>query len=233
MSKSLGNFMLLKDVLGALRRAGHPPAHAADALPQPARLLDRPSRRDDARLRAPREPRAQPALGARCPVLPASAHHLQPATRSPLPAMRHAEKFDAEMDDDFNTAGALACGLRTRTRGEHIPRREPDAARRGRPRAPRCDAEDRIVELLGVLGIEVTDRGRGGSSARRCRTRKPTRRLRRHRTPRRRSTCAARSTRGRSHRAELDGRRRGSRRAGHARLHIEDTAQGRACPTGR
>ena len=41
MSKSLGNFLLLHDVLEATRPGGPAHAHAADALPQPARLLGR------------------------------------------------------------------------------------------------------------------------------------------------------------------------------------------------
>ena len=65
MSKSLGNFLLLKEVQERYPDRGHPAADASDPLPQPARLLGLAPRRHHARLRAPREPGAQPALGAR------------------------------------------------------------------------------------------------------------------------------------------------------------------------
>ena len=89
-----------------LRRAGHPPADAPDPLPQPARLLRHAPRGDDARLRASRESRAQPALGAR-PRCMRHGRARRCDRRAEGRQCRRSREVRREMDDDFNTAGAL------------------------------------------------------------------------------------------------------------------------------
>ena len=61
------------------------------------------------------------------------------------------------MDDDFNTAGALAARLRARAgrRTPSSPTYQADLCEDG-PRRRCCAAEDIVVELLGVLGIEIS-----------------------------------------------------------------------------
>jgi cysteinyl-tRNA synthetase len=64
MSKSLGNFMLLRDVLEATS-AGDQDAYAPDALPKPARLLARPAGRSGVCVRPRRDAGAQHPMGSR------------------------------------------------------------------------------------------------------------------------------------------------------------------------
>ena len=92
MSKSLGNFFTIRDVLQALRRRDAALLHAAHALPQPVQLQRRQPRRC-----ARRAGRLYTALQS---VPPAEARS---TGRPQAPAA-----FRAAMNDDFNTPGALA-----------------------------------------------------------------------------------------------------------------------------
>ena len=69
--------------------------------------------------------------------------------------------FEAAMDDDFNTAGALACAVRAGARDQYRAR-----CRGGRRAVRRAQAEFRT--LAGVLGLRLADaRGRRASRWRR------------------------------------------------------------------
>ncbi len=93
MSKSLGNFFTIRDVLQAVRCGSGALFHPARALPQPAELFRRPS-------------------GRRAPCIDALVYRAQGRrcrTSLPLdPTEAHALRFAAAMNDDFNTALALS-----------------------------------------------------------------------------------------------------------------------------
>ncbi|MFN8569954.1 MAG: DALR domain-containing protein [Kouleothrix sp.] len=57
-------------------------------------------------------------------------------------------QFVAAMDDDFNTAAAMACDLRAGARDQHCPRRQ-------RWREPFAAAQATLRELAGVLGLTL------------------------------------------------------------------------------
>ncbi|HEY5541609.1 MAG TPA: DALR domain-containing protein, partial [Coriobacteriia bacterium] len=64
------------------------------------------------------------------------------------------EKFDADMDDDFNTAGALASVFElARAANTFLARYQVDLCEKDRQVL--CEAEDVVVALLHVLGIEI------------------------------------------------------------------------------
>ena len=87
--------------------AGGPAADAPDPLPQPARLLDRAARRGPDGLRASRPTsRVRCAGYVRSPRPGAGAPGAERAALEQALADTRA-KFESEMDDDFNTAGAL------------------------------------------------------------------------------------------------------------------------------
>ena len=192
----------------------------------PLDFSDDAPRRDDARLRAAREPRAQPALGARrSPARGTGA----PAEALQRPASRRRRRRARSSRPRWTTTSTP-------------PARSPRSSSSRRPRtssspstrstcAPRtgsrcCDAEDTVVELLGVLGIEIADdadvlRTRPRSSTSRASSPATGRR------PGRGGRRAARRARGRAHREELGARRRRARRADATRLHDRGHAAGR------
>ena len=92
MSKSLGNFFTVREILAQVRRRSRALFHPARALPQPAQLLRPASRR-----RAPALTRLYTAL---------KAHDAKAGAvdwSNPL-----AARFRDAMDDDFNTPEAVA-----------------------------------------------------------------------------------------------------------------------------
>jgi cysteinyl-tRNA synthetase len=64
------------------------------------------------------------------------------------------DKFDADMDDDFNTAGALASVFElARAANSFLAEYQVDLCEDDRQVL--CEAEEVVVDLLGVLGIEI------------------------------------------------------------------------------
>ncbi len=157
MSKSLGNFLLLKDIL--------------ESYPAPTvRLLMLQTHyRSPLDFSTDRLDEAGTALG-RLQTLVATVDWLsgRPAPGPGAPARERLglasavaaarERFTSEMDDDFNTAGALA-GLfdLVRSANSFVASHEGDLS------ADDVDAlggaRDTVVELLGVLGVRIPRAG--------------------------------------------------------------------------
>lgn len=157
MSKSLGNFMLLEEVLRSYR-------------PQVVRLLmlqthyrsplDFSSERlDDAK-----------AAYERLANLVRNLRWARQATRRETGAPEEARervrsavaaarlKFESEMDDDFNTAGALAAVFEL-VRMANAFLAEYQGSLSVADAAALALAEDEILGLLGVLGVDITPEG--------------------------------------------------------------------------
>ncbi|TLM67583.1 MAG: cysteine--tRNA ligase, partial [Actinobacteria bacterium] len=153
MSKSLGNFMLLKDVLALydapVVRLLMLQTHYRSPLDYSTGRLDDAQATYD---RITNSVRDLLWLRSNAPA----AEGADAAERTALDAAVEAAgaKFTTEMDDDFNTAGALAAVF-------ELLREANGYATRNRDRLGEEDlvslacAEDAVVELLGVLGIEV------------------------------------------------------------------------------
>jgi cysteinyl-tRNA synthetase len=159
MSKSDGNFLLLKDVLEAVRPQAlrllmlqthyrSPFDHSPERLQEATASLDR----IESALRnlawvlesyAPVEI-APNALGDRCVSWTADLLGKIEATRI---------QFVRSMDDDFNTAGAVAAVFELITAGNASVKDGIHGDTHWRATA---EAHDTIVELLGVLGVDVS-----------------------------------------------------------------------------
>jgi cysteinyl-tRNA synthetase len=155
MSKSLGNFLLLKDVLESyparVVRLLMLQTHYRSPLDFSTERLDEARtayERLDNMVREVRWARSRPAPGSGAPE----------AERAALgSAVSDARsRFDIEMDDDFNSAGALgalfelarvANGFRSRN-GSELGSRDLETL---------GQAESAVVELLGVLGVTIED----------------------------------------------------------------------------
>jgi cysteinyl-tRNA synthetase len=100
------------------------------------------------------EPAAQSAVGAISQVRDGVATGAIDGLTSAVAAAR--EKFTAEMDDDFNTAAALAAVFElAKAANTFLAQYQLDLCEDDR--RVLCDAEDVVVDLLGVLGIETDE----------------------------------------------------------------------------
>jgi len=155
MSKSLGNFMLLRDVLGRydknVIRLLMLQTHYRSSLDFSDTRLDETTHafnRLANLVRNLRWARDLAACGFGCPLEAVSD------LKAAIEATR--EKFEFEMDDDFNTAGALASVFElARTANTFLARYQVDLCEDDRLML--CEAEDIVVSRLGALGIEVRD----------------------------------------------------------------------------
>ncbi len=155
MSKSLGNFLLLKDVLASypvpVIRLLMLQTHYRSPLDFSTERLDEARtafERLENMVREVRFVRSRPAPGS------GASESERAALVSAVSDAR--SRFDAEMDDDFNSAGALgvlfelaraANGFRSGAGSELGP---ADLDVLGQ-------AEDAVVELLGVLGVTMQE----------------------------------------------------------------------------
>jgi cysteinyl-tRNA synthetase len=160
MSKSLGNFMLLRDVLERydknLIRLLMLQTHYRSQLDFSDARLDETKHAYNRLANLVRNIRwARDLAACGFGVPDESVDELKNA----ITATR--EKFDAEMDDDFNTAGALAAVFElAKHANTFLATYQVDLCEEDRQVL--CGAEDAVVELLGVLGIEI---GRGEKAA--------------------------------------------------------------------
>jgi len=153
MSKSLGNFMLLKDVLAVYST----PVVRLFMLQTHYRspLEFSTDRLDEAKTAFERiENLVRNLRWSRDAYAPGSG--ASPAARRALAAAHDAarEKFVAEMDDDFNTAGALGAVFElARAANTFLAENQSEIGAADLQVLVR--AEDLVVELLGVLGVVV------------------------------------------------------------------------------
>lgn len=159
MSKSLGNFMLLKDVLERydknVIRLLMIQSHYRSSLDFSDARLEETTHAYERLANLLRNLRwardlAACGLGVPCGALD--------GLKAAVAAAR--EKFELEMDDDFNTAGAVAAVFElARAANSFLADYQADLCEDDR--LALCAAEDTVLTLLGVLGIEVT----GGAKA--------------------------------------------------------------------
>jgi cysteinyl-tRNA synthetase len=155
MSKSLGNFLLLKDVLAAydknVIRLLMLQTHYRSSLDFSDSRLEEAKQayaRLSNLLRNLRWARDLAVCGVGVPS--GALGELESAIASTR------EKFTAEMDDDFNTAGALAAVFElAKAANTFLAQHQLDLCEGDR--SVLCEAEDVVVDLLGVLGVQ-TDR---------------------------------------------------------------------------
>ncbi len=153
MSKSLGNFTLLKDVLEAypapVLRLLMLQTHYRSPLDFSTERLEEAStayERFANLVRTIRWHRARPAAGAGAPEGERAALEL---------AVTDARtRFEADMEDDFNSAGALG-GLFELARSANGFLSANDAALAPDDLAIIADVETTVVDLLGVLGVTL------------------------------------------------------------------------------
>lgn len=155
MSKSLGNFLLLKDVLASHEASVIRLLMLQTHYRSPLDFSD--SRLDEAKqayqrlenlVRNLRWARTLAASGAGAPAEACSSLNLQ--------VKMAREKFEAEMDDDFNTAGGLAAIFElARAANVFLSEFQVDLCEDDMEAL--IAAEATVVELLGVLGIEVSE----------------------------------------------------------------------------
>ena len=155
MSKSLGNFTLLKDVLAnydaAVIRLLMLQTHYRSALDFSDTRLEETTHAYERLANLVRNLRWARELAACGLGVPHEANEALAAT---IEAAR--EKFDAEMDDDFNTAGALAAVFElAKAANTFIADYQTDLCEDDRRLL--CDAEDVVVSRLRVLGIEIAE----------------------------------------------------------------------------
>jgi cysteinyl-tRNA synthetase len=154
MSKSLGNFLLLKDVLERYEtpviRLLMLQTHYRSPLDFSDTRLDETIHayeRLENLVRNLRWARTLPASGAGAPAEACSGLNLDV-----VPAR---EKFESEMDDDFNTAGALAAIFELAKAGNvFLSTFQSDLCPSDKDALQ--SAEETVIELLGVLGIEIS-----------------------------------------------------------------------------
>jgi len=160
MSKSLGNFMLLKDVLRTypapvvrlLMLQTHyrsPLEFSTDRLDEATAALERLL----TLVKNLRWVRTLPASGDGAPT--AEREALQTALNDAR------AKFEADMDDDFNTAGALSSIFDlARAANSFLAANQSGLSAADHTTLGRAEAE--IVELLSVLGVTVQEVARAG-----------------------------------------------------------------------
>jgi len=155
MSKSLGNFLLLKEVLERydvpVIRLLMLQTHYRSPLDFSDTRLDDTTHayeRLENLVRNLRWARSLAACGLGAPDEACSGLKLH------IDAAR--EKFTAEMDDDFNTAGALAAVFEL-AKAANVFLADYQVDLCSDDKEALLDAEDLVVELLGVLGIEIAE----------------------------------------------------------------------------
>jgi cysteinyl-tRNA synthetase len=155
MSKSLGNFMLLKDVLGSYNastvRLFMLQTHYRSPLEFSTERLDEARtalERLENTVKNLRWARSTSAVGVGAS---------EKAREGLLLAASGARaKFEQEMDDDFNTAGALGAIFElAKAANAFLAEHQADLSTQDV--AFLGDAESVVVELLGVLGIELEE----------------------------------------------------------------------------
>lgn len=163
MSKSLGNFMLLRDVLERYEAPivrlfmlqthyRSPLDFSTDRLDEARTAYERISNL----VRNIRWARTSPAGGFGAPE--GARKTLADATSGAL------AKFDAEMDDDFNTAGALGALFElARAANTFLAENQSDLSTADL--VALAEAEAQVVELLGVLGVEIVEVRQAGFPA--------------------------------------------------------------------
>jgi cysteinyl-tRNA synthetase len=155
MSKSLGNFMLLKDVLEVyptpVVRLFMLQTHYRSPLDFSTERLDESGtafERLANLVRRLRWARSLAVCGLGAPQ--AGRDDLRSATQ------RAREKFEAEMDDDFNTAAALGAVFElAKAANVFLAAHQMDLCEEDRDVL--LDAERAVTELLGVLGIDIAE----------------------------------------------------------------------------
>ena len=153
MSKSLGNFKLAKDVLEAYSvpviRLLMLQTHYRSQLDFSDTRLEETVNAYERLANLCRNLRWARDLAVCGAGVPADAVD---ALRAAVEAAR--EKFIAEMDEDFNTAGALAAIFElARAANGFLAEYQADLCEEDR--LVLCEAEDAVVKYLGVLGIEI------------------------------------------------------------------------------
>jgi len=155
MSKSLGNFLLLKDVLERYEtpviRLLMLQTHYRSPLDFSDSRLDDTTHAYDRLANLVRNLRWAHDLVARGTGAPAEA-----CSSLNLHVDTARKKFEAEMDDDFNTAAALAAVFElAKAANVFLSEFQVDLCQEDKDAL--CAAEDTVVELLGVLGIEIPE----------------------------------------------------------------------------
>lgn len=153
MSKSLGNFLLLKDVLDRydknVVRLLMLQTHYRSSLDFSDSRLEETTHayaRLENLVRNLKWARDLAACGFGVP------EEALDGLKASISATR--EKFDADMDDDFNTAGALASVFElARAANSFLAEYQVDLCESDRDVL--CEAEEVVVDLLGVLGIQI------------------------------------------------------------------------------
>jgi cysteinyl-tRNA synthetase len=155
MSKSLGNFLLLKDVLerfpAAVIRLLMLQTHYRSPLDFSDTRLSETTHAYDRLANLVRNLKwartlAACGLGAPAEACSGLAAHVTAAR----------EKFEAEMDDDFNTAAALASVFEL-AKAANVFLADYQVDLCGEDKEELLRAEETVVELLGVLGIEIAE----------------------------------------------------------------------------
>ena len=168
MSKSLGNFFTIRDVLEALRRRDDPLLHAAHALPQPVQLQRREPRRRAQRAAPPLHRARRGATRRRC-----RRARLERAARRRLP--RGDERRLQHADRGVGAVRARGRGEPQRARREDARAAEGAWARRSaccsRRRAPSC--RPAAASTRRAIAERIDERARG--QAARATSRAPTR----------------------------------------------------------
>jgi cysteinyl-tRNA synthetase len=153
MSKSLGNFLLLKDVLAAydknVIRLLMLQTHYRSSLDFSDSRLEETTHAYNRLANLVRNLRWARDLAACGLGVPSEA---LVDLKAAIEATR--EKFDADMDDDFNTAGAVGAVFElARAANTFLAHYQADLCEEDR--MVLCSAEDLVVDLLDVLGITV------------------------------------------------------------------------------
>jgi len=153
MSKSLGNFLLLKDVLGAypvpVIRLLMLQTHYRSSLDYSTERLDEAAtayERIANMLQTVRWAESRPPAAEGAPAAE------REALEAAIAATR--ERFTAEMDDDFNTAGALGAVFDL-VRQANGFRSSNEAALSVADLGTLSDAADVVAELMAVFGVTV------------------------------------------------------------------------------
>jgi len=155
MSKSLGNFLLLKDVLERydpnVIRLLMLQTHYRSPLDFSDSRLDDTIHAYDRLANIVRNLRWARTLSASGTGAPAEV-----CSSLRFDVENARTKFEAEMDDDFNTAGALAAVFEL-AKAANVFLSEYQVDLCAEDKLAIADAESTVVELLGVLGIRVPD----------------------------------------------------------------------------
>ncbi len=155
MSKSLGNFKLAKDVLAAydlpVIRLLMLQTHYRSQLDFSDTRLTETTHAYERLANLVRNLRwARDLAACGMGVPPDALNGLRAANAAA------AEKFDAEMDDDFNTAGALGAVFElARSANQFLAEYQMDLCEEDR--LVLCESEETVVSHLRVLGIEIAE----------------------------------------------------------------------------